>query len=94
MSVPTTDQPAAPEPEPEPVTIRYEQAVYGSFAFRPDGYAMLANSPRCREEWLADFRAACQRIGEQPTGVPDRPSVFATRLVSGPWCVVGVFNVL
>ena len=78
-------------PEQGLITIRFEQAVYGSFAFRPDGYAMLASSPGCRPQWLADFRTACQRIGEQPAGVPDRTSLFATRLSTGPWCIVGVF---
>ncbi len=28
-----------------PVVIRYEQAVYGSFAFWDRGYAILARSP-------------------------------------------------
>jgi hypothetical protein len=72
------------------VTVRYEQAVYGSFAFRGGGYAMLAHSPGCRPEWLADFRAACQRIGERPAGAADAPGLFALRLPSGPWAVVGV----
>ena len=89
MSTPPFEK--ALESVPTLVTIRFEQAVYGSFAFRPDGYAMLASSPRCRSQWRDDFRTACQRIGEQPAGVSDRPSLFATRLPSGPWCVVGVF---
>ena len=29
---------------------------------------MLAQSPGCRPEWLADFRAACQKLGERPAG--------------------------
>lgn len=71
------------------VTVRFEQAVYGSFAFRDDGYALLAHSPGCRKEWLADFRAACQRLGEQP-GSAESAGLFALRLPSGPWAVVGV----
>src|SRR5262245_44802638 len=57
-----------PRPSPllRPVTVRFEQAVYGSFAFRDGGYSMLEQSPGCRPEWLADFRAACQRFGERP----------------------------
>jgi hypothetical protein len=70
--------------------MRFEQAVYGSFAFRDQGYAMLSQSPRCRPEWLADFRAACQRMGERPAGVPDRAGLFALPLPSGVWAVVGM----
>ena len=50
------------------VRVRFEQAVYGSFAFWDRGYALLAHSPGCRPEWLADFLAACQRFGEPPGG--------------------------
>jgi len=64
--------------------------VYGSFAFRDAGYAMLAQSPGCRAEWLADFRTACQRIGERPAGAADAAGLFAVRLASGPWAVVGM----
>jgi hypothetical protein len=71
-------------------TVHFEQAVYGSFAFRDAGYAMLAQSPGCRAEWLADFRAACQKLGERPAGVADAPGLFAARLASGPWAVVGM----
>src|SRR5690348_13608546 len=77
-------------PGPRPVVVRYEQAVYGSFAFREQGYGMLAASPGCRPRWLADLRAACQRMGERPAGVADAPALFALRLPSGPWAVVGV----
>lgn len=73
-----------------PTTVHFEQAVYGSFAFRDAGYAMLAQSPGCRNEWLADFRAACQKLGERPAGVADAPGLFAVRLASGPWAVVGM----
>lgn len=72
-------------------TVRYEQAVYGSFPFWDRGYALLAQSPGCRPEWLAAFRAACQRLGERPGGVPESPSLFALKLEGGgPWAVVGV----
>jgi hypothetical protein len=70
--------------------VRFEQAVYGSFGFWDKGYAVLAHSPGCRPEWLADFRAACQNLGERPAGVADASSMFALRLPSGPWAVVGV----
>ena len=32
------------------VRVRFEQAVYGSFAFWDRGYALLAHSPGCRPE--------------------------------------------
>jgi len=75
---------------PSPVA-RFEQAVYGSFSFRDQGYGLLAWSPGCRDGWLAEFRAACQNLGERPAGVPEAPGVFALRLAGGPWAVVGVF---
>jgi hypothetical protein len=51
---------------------------------------MLAHSAGCREEWLGEFRAACQKLGERPAGVADAPALFALRLACGPWVVVGV----
>ncbi|HMB05603.1 MAG TPA: hypothetical protein VKP69_17945 [Isosphaeraceae bacterium] len=73
-----------------PIVVRFEQAVYGSFPFRDRGYAMLAQSPGCRPEWLAELRAACQRYGERPAGAAESGAMFALRLASGPWMVVGV----
>jgi len=70
--------------------VGFEQAVYGSFAFRDQGYAVLARSPGCRDAWVADFRAACQKLGERPAGVAEAAGLFALRLPSGPWAVVGV----
>ena len=72
------------------VRVRFEQAVYGSFAFWDRGYALLAHSPGCRPEWLAEFLAACQRYGEPRGGSPEACSLFCLRLKSGPWIVVGV----
>lgn len=72
-----------------PITVRYEQAVYGSFPFWDKGYAILAKSPGCREEWLADLRLACQRYGERPPGAADAGGLIALRLPSGPWAIVG-----
>jgi hypothetical protein len=74
----------------QPTVIHFEQAVYGSFPFRDQGYAMLAQSPGCRERGLAEFRAACQRLGERPAAIAEAPALFALRLPSGPWIVVGV----
>ncbi len=72
-------------------TVRYEQAVYGSFPFWDRGYAVLAQSPHCRPEWLTALCAACQRFGERPGGVAEAPSLFAMRLEGrGPWVIVGV----
>src|SRR4051812_47373710 len=69
--------------------IRFEQAVYGSFPFWDRGYDVLARSPGCRPEWLADLRAACQRYGERPRGVAEAGGLFALRLAGGPWAIVG-----
>jgi hypothetical protein len=73
-----------------PITVRLEQAVYGSFPFWNQGYALLAHSAGCRSEWLAELRTACQRCGEPPAGLIPADSLFALRLPSGPWMIVGV----
>jgi len=74
------------------VNCRYEQAVYGSFPFRGEGYAPLAHSPGCRPEWLDAFHAACRSIGEKPRGAGDISGMlFALRITGrGPWMIVGV----
>ena len=71
-------------------TVRYEQAVYGSFPFWDRGYDVLACSPGCRPEWLAELKGACQRLGEKPAGAGKAGGLFALRLPGGPWAVVGV----
>lgn len=83
MTEPTTTR-------PRPVTVPFEQAVYGSFAFRGEGYAVLARSPGCREEWITAFRAACQKMGERPASAVDAAGLVALRLPAGPWAVVRV----
>src|SRR4051812_11770256 len=70
--------------------ILLEQLVYGSFPFWDRGYDVLARSPGCRPEWVADVLAACQRFGEAPAGVTPAPALFALPLPSGPWAIVGV----
>jgi hypothetical protein len=72
------------------VKVRFEQAVYGSFSFWNRGYSVLARSAGCRPEWLAELRSVCQRYGEPPAGVAEAESLFALRLNSGPWMIVGV----
>ena len=72
------------------VKVRFEQAVYGSFAFWNRGYAVLARSAGCRPEWLAELRTVCQRYGEPPSRAAEADSLFALRLKSGPWMIVGV----
>ena len=68
-----------------------EQAVYGSFPFWDRGYAVLAQSPGCRPEWLAELRAACQRFGERPGGRRrGRPGCSRSGCRAGPWVIVGV----
>jgi hypothetical protein len=75
-----------------PFAIRFEQAVYGSFAFWGRGYSVLARSAGCRPEWLTELRTVCQRFGEPPFGVHDAESLLAIRLKSGPWMIVGVHS--
>jgi hypothetical protein len=70
--------------------VHFEQAVYGSFPFRNQGYALLAHSPGCRPEWLGEFRAACQRIGERPASAVESSSLFALRLQCRVWAIVGI----
>jgi hypothetical protein len=70
--------------------VHFEQAVYGSFSFWDRGYGILAQSPGCRQEWIAELRAACQRFGEPPGGFAGPECLFALRLPSGPWAIVGV----
>jgi hypothetical protein len=70
-----------------PLTIRFEQAVYGSFPFWECGYSILARSAECRPEWLAELRAVCQRLGDPPTGTSASESLFALRLKCGPWMI-------
>ncbi len=70
--------------------IPLEQVVYGSFPFWDRGYDVLARSPGCRPEWIADVLSACRRFGEAPAGIAPSPCLFALPLASGPWAVVGV----
>lgn len=71
-----------------PAVIRFEQAVYGSFPFWDRGYAILARSPGCRDEWLADLKVACQRYGERPPHAAEAGGLIAIRLPSGPWAII------
>jgi hypothetical protein len=72
------------------VEVRFEQAVYGTFPFWDRGYDILAQSGGCQPEWLADLKVVCQRYGERPLGASGAGGLFATRLATGPWVVVGV----
>jgi hypothetical protein len=72
-------------------SVRYEQAVYGSFPFWNRGYAVLARSEGCRPEWVDALRLAAQRFGESPPSVSGRDCLFASRSARGPWMIVGVF---
>jgi hypothetical protein len=69
-------------------SVPFEQAVYGSFPFWDRGYAVLAQSPGCRPEWVSELRAACQRYGERPAGAAEAGGLFALRLAAGPWMIV------
>jgi GTPase-associated protein 1, N-terminal domain type 2 len=72
------------------IAVRFEQAVYGSFPFWDKGYAVLAQSPGCRAEWMQELRSACQQYGEPPRGSSAAGALFSLRLPSGPWAIVGV----
>jgi hypothetical protein len=72
------------------MAILLEQLVYGSFPFWDRGYDVLARSPGCRAEWVADVLAACRRFGEAPAGVTPAPAIFSLRLPSGPRAIVGI----
>lgn len=69
--------------------IAFEQAVYGSFPFWDKGYATLARSAGCRDEWLADFKHLCQSLGQPPNEATPRVNqlILAKKLPSGPWLV-------
>ncbi len=71
-------------------TIRYEQAVYGSFPFWSRGYAMLAASAGCPPEWRDAMRGACQRFGERPAGVDRFQGRFTLPLGRSAWMIVQV----
>lgn len=72
-------------------TVRFEQAVYGSFPFWDRGYDVLARSPGCRAEWVLAFRRACQEFGEPPAGVePAGDVLFTTKLERRLWLIAGV----
>jgi hypothetical protein len=72
------------------VTIRVEQAVYGSFPFWDRGYALLAQSQGCSRESLDAFRAACAKYGERPHAVAPAAGLFAQRIPGREWMIVGV----
>ncbi len=70
--------------------IPIEQAVYGSFPFWERGYAVLGRSAGCRDEWVEAFTSACARFGERPREVSRAEGLFALRMGSGIWMIVGV----
>ena len=67
-----------------------EQLVYGSFPFWDRGYDLLGHSEGCSPEIIAEVVALCRRFGQPPSADAARPAMFAARLPSGPWAVVGV----
>jgi hypothetical protein len=70
--------------------IHLEQLVYGSFPFWDRGYDVLARSPGCRADCVAEVLAACRRFGDAPSGVTPAPALFSLALPSGPRAIVGV----
>lgn len=71
------------------VTVTCEQAVYGSFPFRDQGYEILTASPGCRQEWLTTFGRYCRDLGQPPSVVSPKVDrlLFARKIPSGPWVV-------
>jgi len=71
------------------VRIACEQADYGSFPFWDKGYAVLARSENCRDEWLSDFSHLCQSLGQPPGEAAPLVNklILAKKLPSGPWLV-------
>ena len=69
-------------------SIRYEQAVYGSFPFWKRGYAVLGRSEGCLPEWLEAMRRACQGFGERPSGVESFRCHFAAPMSRAHWMIV------
>ena len=67
-----------------------EQLVYGSFPFWDRGYDLLGRSEGCSPKITAEVVALCRRFGQPPSSDSAKPAMFAARLRSGPWAVVGV----
>ena len=72
--------------------IWFEQAVYGSFPFWNRGYGVLAHSPGCRPEWLAELRQRLPALRRASRGAPQSGGFFALPLQSGPWLIAGVHS--
>jgi hypothetical protein len=71
------------------VFISCEQAIYGSFPFWDQGYALLARSPGCRSESATEFSRLCQSLGQPPSDASPEIDrlLFAARLTSGDWVI-------
>ncbi len=69
--------------------VRVEQAVYGSFPFRTQGFGLLARSAGCEPGWIAAFKQACEQFGERPTGAEATGAWSAQKLAKGPWMLIG-----
>ncbi|MCY2933044.1 MAG: hypothetical protein NT172_02660 [Planctomycetota bacterium] len=71
------------------MTIHYQQAIYGAFPFWDKGYAILARSEGCRDEWVSDFTHICQSLGQPPSEASPAfdQLIMAKKLPSGPWLV-------
>ena len=71
------------------VTILFQQAIYGSFPFWDKGYAVLARSEGCHDDWVADFTRMCQSLGQPPSEAHPLVDhlILAKKLPSGPWVI-------
>lgn len=71
------------------VTVTCEQAVYGSFPFRDQGYDILTATAGCKPEWIEAFARYCRELGQPPSEVAPLVDhlLFARKIPSGPWVV-------
>jgi hypothetical protein len=69
------------------VTILFQQAIYGTFPFWDKGYAVLARSEGCHDDWITDFTHLCQSLGQPPSEAKPEVDhlILAKKLPSGPW---------
>lgn len=75
------------------MNIHLEQLVYGSLPAWDRGYDVVGRSPGCSASTLSEVVGLCRRYGQPPSGSPGHSGLFAIRLESGPWAVVGAFPV-
>lgn len=73
------------------MNIHLEQLVYGSLPTWGRGYDVVGRSAGCSASIQSEVVAICRKYGQPPSGEPGRQSLFAIRLKTGHWAIVGVF---